>query len=69
MYTDAYCACIWMSLGEFRYERYESVYVTILTINVLLFQYYEFISFTKYKVILQKLKHYQVMLFTAACHH
>ena len=21
-YTDKYCACIWTSLGEFRYERY-----------------------------------------------
>ena len=31
-YTDKYRACIWMSLGEFRYERYESVYVTLLTV-------------------------------------
>ena len=23
-YTDEYSACIWMSLGEFRYERYEN---------------------------------------------
>ena len=58
-YTDEYRACIWTGLGEFRYERYESVYVTLLTvfISVLLSQYYEFILFTKYKVIFQKLKH------------
>ena len=31
-YTDEYRACIWTSLGEFRYERYESVYVTLLTV-------------------------------------
>ena len=31
-YTDEYRVCIWMSLGEFRYERYESVYVTLLTV-------------------------------------
>ena len=31
-YTDKYRACIWMSLGEYRYERYESVYVTLLTV-------------------------------------
>ena len=31
-YTDEYHACIWTSLGEFRYERYESVYVTLLTV-------------------------------------
>ena len=28
-YTDNYRACIWTSHGEFRYERYESVYVTL----------------------------------------
>ena len=56
-YTDEYSACIWMSLDEFGYERYESVYVTLLTISVLLSQYYKFILFTKYKVILLKLKH------------
>ena len=31
-YTDEYRACIWTSLGEFRYERYESLYVTLLTV-------------------------------------
>ena len=31
-YTDEYRVCIWTSLGEFRYERYESVYVTLLTV-------------------------------------
>ena len=31
-YTDEYRACIWTSLGEFRYERYESVYVTLLIV-------------------------------------
>ena len=31
MYTDEYCACIWTSLGEFGYEQYESVYVTLLS--------------------------------------
>ena len=31
-YTDEYRACIWTSLGEFRYERYESVSVTLLTV-------------------------------------
>ena len=31
-YTDEYRACIWTSIGEFRYERYESVYVTLLTV-------------------------------------
>ena len=31
-YTDEYRACIWTSLGEFRYEPYESVYVTLLTV-------------------------------------
>ena len=31
-YTDEYRACILTSLGEFRYERYESVYVTLLTV-------------------------------------
>ena len=31
-YTDEYRACIWTSLGEFRYERYESVYVTLLSV-------------------------------------
>ena len=31
-YTDEYRACSWTSLGEFRYERYESVYVTLLTV-------------------------------------
>ena len=39
-YTDEYRACIWTSLGEFRYERYESVFVTLLTISVLLSLYY-----------------------------
>ena len=34
MFTDEYRACIWMSLGEFRYERYESVYVTLLAVQV-----------------------------------
>ena len=24
-YTDEYCACIWTSLGEFRYEQYECI--------------------------------------------
>ena len=31
-YTDEYHACIWTSLGKFRYERYESAYVTLLTV-------------------------------------
>ena len=31
-YTDEYRASIWTSLGEFRYERYESVYITLLTV-------------------------------------
>ena len=29
-YTDKYRTCIWTSLGEFRCEWYESVYVTLL---------------------------------------
>ena len=29
---DEYRACIWTSLGEFRYDRYESVYVTLMTV-------------------------------------
>ena len=33
-YTDEYGTCIWTSLGEFRYEQYESVYVTLLTLQV-----------------------------------
>ena len=33
-YADEYRACIWTSLGEFRYERNESVYVTLLTVYV-----------------------------------
>ena len=51
-HTDEYCTYIWTSLGEFRYERYESVYVTLLTvfISVLLSQYYKFILFTKNKL-------------------
>ena len=32
-YTDEYRACIWTSLGEFYHERYESVYVTLLTVK------------------------------------
>ena len=31
-YTDEYHACIWTSLGSSRYERYEAVYVTLLTV-------------------------------------
>ena len=27
MYTEKYCACIWTSLGKFRYEGYENVYM------------------------------------------
>ena len=68
-YTDEYRACIWTSLGEFRYERYESICHTTDCISVLLSQYYEFISSPIYKVILQKLKHCQVKLFTTACDH
>ena len=30
MYTDKYRAYIWTSLGEFRYERHKSVYITLL---------------------------------------
>ena len=70
MYTDEYRACIWTSLGEFRYERYESVYVTLLTVLVF---YYPNITNLYYlpniKSFLQKLKHCQVMQFTTACHH
>ena len=31
-YTDEYRSCIWTNLGEFKYDRYESVYVTLLTV-------------------------------------
>ena len=46
MYADEYRACIWTSLGGFRYERYDSVYTVrhpIDCIRVLLSQYnYDF---------------------------
>ena len=47
-YTDEYRACIWTSLGEFRYERCESIRHPTDCISVLLSQYYEFILFTNY---------------------
>ena len=31
-YTNEYRVCIWTSLSEFKYERYESVYITLLTV-------------------------------------
>ena len=34
MYTDKYCACIWKSIDEFRYERYTSVYITLSLLTV-----------------------------------
>ena len=33
-YIDIYRACIWTSIGELIYERYESVYVTLLTVCI-----------------------------------
>ena len=32
--TDEYRACIWTNLGEFRYQWYESVYITLLNVKV-----------------------------------
>ena len=46
MYTDEFHTCIWTSLGEFRYERYESgvcICHPTDSISVLLSQYYKFI--------------------------
>ena len=34
-YTDEYRACIWTSLGEFRYERYECFIIPILRIYII----------------------------------
>ena len=33
-YTYKYRVSIWMNLGDFIYERYESVYVTLLTMSI-----------------------------------
>ena len=38
-YSDEYRTGIWVSPGAFRYERYESAYVTLHTVKVFYYPY------------------------------